>query len=78
MITFETDGHALTVSCRCKVCKINAEHLGLPVPLKATVATPQGRKLSEQQGGKHAIVYAAHSKSPIEAAMRDRYVIEPA
>lgn len=77
-MNFTADTETLSISCRCKVCKANAAILGVALPLKATVSTPQGRALASRLGGRHALVYAAHGRTCIEQDIRTRYAVQPA
>lgn len=59
----------VTVSCKCKTCKVNAEKLGLSLPLRAECSA---MTLRACKGKAHGIVYLAHDPSPIAAAARER------
>jgi hypothetical protein len=75
--TQDADGAAtgLIVTCKCKICKTNAEHLNLPLPLTAVTADPKAQKLAEKPGGKHFLVYAAHGTNCVDQAEAARYAV---
>jgi hypothetical protein len=67
-----------TVTCSCKVCKINAEKVGASFPLTATVpaAHLDGRKVDKAL--RHSLVTDAHNPGALGKAMRLRIGLLPA
>jgi hypothetical protein len=67
-----------TVTCSCKVCKINAEKIGAALPLAATVPTAHltGRKVDASL--RHILVRDAHDAGMIGRGVRARTGLLPA